>query len=769
MTNKKEKLKAEFKDLNFLLSPQDQIIKADNVFGLGLSRYIPATNTIQILGYSSNPMKSNENIIFLPPFFHPTFSHEMAHYQLTMGSRLGQSIRKINLILDGLCLLIIKKMINKHKRIWIPFNLYFEYEKKDRNIEKLIRYTLRLDAFENSLISGQQISQELFAYSIVGFLTSLIDSVFMHKIRKKEVLINIKKTWSLFYSSEAVEKINEINLKLESFFAKKGINIEKIEDKEIEEIFSNLENIFGEDSGDVESILKFYELLYYFSNRNSRYKEFSIILEKFEKDYNKKTTREYKNAFKSHMEAVRILNKWNQLNISDLAKNALILVSIFCAYSPPLDPKKITNSLQPPRLKKIDEILEKIIEDLNKKDFLNLDINKILSTINNIYRKINSIGLNDLRKTPLFHIFGTPQWFNELINSLNLKRKEKSFIKNMLTTYFLVDISQLPRRTLPRERILEMIPITYKLIIKLMFKMKNQIKQFDWGNKLFSILEKVSCDNSKTIFKLTEIFQNIFFTHPFQIIENFSQNKIITPPFILYINPNQQKTILYSNNNFDHFGKLNIYRHIIGSIKELCLRGFTYSVICPLSCLPESEPICKKEFGKCWFYKIFKANPKKGHLLICAGKEGANFIRIQHKNYSKVWSSNFKIESIKGNINIDKLLSERSPIKVIWLKKAKKLNFLLSKNGQDKREISKDEYDGDIEDVLKYYEKKGEKLSHILDPIIKTIFFPIYLPFLIDQKIHNLLLKHKLKGDQKKILETKNSIENIFQLISQVQ
>ncbi|MFW6130884.1 MAG: hypothetical protein ACOC56_06820 [Atribacterota bacterium] len=767
----------KIKKANFFLSPYEPTIRDETIFGLGPSRFVPSSNTVQITTYSSNPSEIllNDAFAFLP--VNSTFCHEMGHYQLTTSSRLGSIIKDLNIILDGLCLIVIKRMIKRHGKIWIPFSRYLNFKNKDKNISQLINNASSLEAFITTLISNWQITQELFAYSWTGFLTTLWNSLWTRMIGEE----NRTKIFSTIASlglDDDYKKITEINEKLRGYFIKKDIQFDEIGQEEIEELFENIHEIFGEEADLVEAYLKLYESLL-FVHRDEKTREgLDKTLERFLEKYKKETDIKFEKGYSQHVEALKIFKNISIGTFSDFLIIMAGLTGISYFYTPVIKPELIKHSLEKEKVKEMDQLSVNTIEQLLKGGINLSDPNSINSFISRLHEEINSIKIDEINKIPLFNIFGTRKWFFRLISNLDLNNKEKKFVKRMLIGNRAIDQNKnfLP----PYESLLSLTPISLRLLIRIIFRIRKLLTRWKWAKSIFEFLEKLHIKKASILFRFFEIYQDAFLSPPFSmILEQKDKGKgFAKPPFAVYFD--KKNTILYSDKDFSEpMGKLSIYKHIIGNLKELCLKGRHNTIICPISYLKGSDNLCTNDIGNCWISKLLKMSPKKGNLLICCRDGKAAFLRLYKRANDPVLVSKFRIDDREAERKRKRGTPTKDVIDQIWKPQLDRINNFSKKEKGYRKESDKiaeeKKYDGKLDDISyeNYFKRRMERKGFIfIDSIfksIKVLLFPLYFPIKMDIGFHKLILKRKNKKIRMSIDKTEKELKETLELISQIE
>ncbi len=766
-----EKRNLDIKRTNFFLSPYDSIIKDEGIFGLGQSSFIPSTNTIRVLGYSSNPNEVliNNAIMFLP--INPTFSHEMGHYQLTSCSRLGMIIKDINAVLQALCLTIIKRMIKKHKKIWIPFSKYLNFHKKDKKIEKLISNILNLYDFENKLIDNWQISQELFAYSWAGLLSTFLFSIWGSVLgpREKQALLMTLESFGLHGD---YKKMTEINEKLRNYFLKSGVNQEEIGEKEIRKMFEDLPNIFDEETQLIEAFLKVEETYKGIVRDGKSHEAISRSFDEFLEEYKKKADPEFEKGFNQHIKALELFRKFSKGNKSDFFKIMGVLFVISTFYAPIIDPKLIKNSSDTGKIKKIEDIAENYLKKIISDDKYFSDPKSLLTLIPELYEEINSIKLEEIHKVPISRVLGTRKWFNCIIANLDVNRNERKFLRSLIISNKAIDKHNLMFST--SESIMSLSPVTLRVFIRILFKFKKKLKKKEFARSVFGFLEKLHINDTDTLFKLVNIYQDIFASPLFKMFksENDVPEIYAKPSFSFFFDG---KTIsLYSSKDLrTSIGKLSIYRHIVGNIKELCLKEKYSPTLCPI-CHIRGDYL-KKEIDNCWIYKLLRISPEKNNLLICCKKGKAKFYTIQRESENPDQISEFKMNDRSEEMRKTETPAKEDVIQTIWEHEAKKINELFKGRPIRRSSIEGTEYDGTIEDLYEYHQRRIIRfLRKFIFPIMRILLLPFEILFRIigliissDIKIHQKISKIKLKTAKSNVVKTQRNISDLIRLIEE--
>jgi hypothetical protein len=270
----------------------------------------------------------------------------------------------------------------------------------------------------------------------------------------------------------------------------------------------------------------------------------------------------------------------------------------------------------------------------------------------------------------------------------------------------------------------------------------------------FEILEKLHICNAKTLFNLLKIYQDVYFLS-LPII----QNPLIKPSFAMYMD--KEGIILYSNKDFStDLGKSAIYRHIIGNLKEICLKGSVpQTLLCPISYIKGSETLCKEGITKCWLHKLLRMSAKPGNSLICCKDGKANFV-MTYEKANDFSSCTIKIDDRAAERRRKEIKPKTDIIQKIFEVQGKKLK---------KEPIQDDKYDGEIKDLYIYRNRNRQrKIREIISFLSK--FFSIFLiPYKLGLKIYRTILGYKLKRSwesvKKAVKNTEKDIADIMRLV----
>jgi hypothetical protein len=752
----------EIKEVNIFLSPHEPILKDEGIFGLGRSSFDPATNTIKVGRYSSNPIEALVKNDLLALSISTAFSHEIGHYCLTSGSRLGIVIKNLNVVLDGICLSIIKRMVKRHQKIWIPFSRYLEFPGREESIERLIRVMFRLDQLENKLVDDYKVTQELFAYCWTGLSSTFPKALFSTMIGEERIDALLKYMTSLGLVSN-YEKMNEINEKIRQFFLERGIRTEQIGEKEIAELFENLGEIFGSEREMVEGVLNLAELIrrMYISEKDF---DMNLLMRKVLEEYRGEADKDYEKSYYQHIEALKIFRSYSKDPLGDMVKIVISLLGASCLFAPVVDPNFIKED-KPIETKSMDELTRSLMEEISSRWVDLSDPNSMISFMTAIQEKTGSIKIRDMDTVHLSSILGSRQWFSKLIANSGLSRKERKFVKRLMNSYRVIDLPD--KALVESERLISLLPTSLKLMLRMIFRFKNKLKKLRLVKRvavpIFETLEKLDIRNAKTLLNLVDIYQDILFSPPVTMLIEINRRKegeVIKPSFAVYVD--QKVLTLYSNKDFStEFGKLAIYRHIIGNLKEVCLKGSGPQTLCPIAYLKGNESLCDKGTGECWLYKLMRLSTKSGELIICCKDGKASFVRTYERTCDPGVVLTFKIDDRDAQRKREKVSWERDMLDKIWKLRSDLFIRPYKKEGKQSKE-----YDGEVRDL---YEHSSRRMQRIVSKIMPLVFgalwyviFALLIPFLLDYKIHKAVSKYKLKRVIKAGRETEKHITEIL-------
>lgn len=758
----------EIKEANIFLSPHDAILRGEGVFGLGESNFNPQTNTVTVIRYSSNPIELLATDNFMLLSLCTTFSHEIGHYCLTMGSRIGIVIKDINVVLDGMCLAIIKRMLKKHGRVWIPFRQYLDFPRKDLRIEKLIKNMLRLDDLENALVDNYQITQELFAYSWSGLISTFSKAMCagLFGSENRDALLKSMASFGMMQDSE---RMNEINQKIRQFFFKRGIDPGEVGEEEAKMVLENLDEIFGSDKDIVEGVLRWVESIQglYVNPEGRPYDHMTRLMDSILAEYRLEVDKEYERSCKQHIEALTIFRDYSTEQRGEMLKIIGSLLGISCLFAPVVDPLFIKKG-RSAKIRSMDQSTRGLIRKLGRDEVGFGDLDSIMKWITAFQNETQSVSLRDMSKVPLSSILGTREWFSELLANLDLTRIERRFVRRLLVSNKVVDLNEKP--LLACESLASLIPPSFRIVIRLAFLLKDRLKRMKllrlWTEPLFEGLKKLHIDSGRTLFNLLEVYRDVPFSSPLFALLGEGDKKegvFLKPSLAVHID--HELLTFYTNKDFSSAaGRLTVYRHILGNLKELCLKGKAPQTVCPISYLQAAEGLCGGEIKECWLRKMLGMAGASGHMLICCREGKANFFRMYSKSESPDPVLRFKIDDRDAQKRREKFDFERDMLNKIWLPQAERLKSLWKE--QPKPQVH---YDGQISDLYSYRKRKLEIASkRIVPPLLRALwktFTFLLFPFKLDYRIHKAVLRYRLRKTRMECRKTQRQIRDIMSWI----
>ncbi|MGD2091865.1 MAG: hypothetical protein PVH61_37175 [Candidatus Aminicenantes bacterium] len=755
-TRTKEK-KLEVKEKHFFYSSTKEQIKDERIFGLGESHFDPSTGTVRVYSYSLNSpeLLASDNLFFIE--YDSTFGHEMGHYQLTTNTRFGNTIKEIGVLLDGLCLIIIRRMLLRHKRIWIPFKDYAEFKNRDEEIEKLIMKMQQLKRFQSHLIGTWQISQELYAYSWAGWMSNMADSMIgaMFQAGNKEKILSIMKSFDI-----DPERKTTINEKLREYFSNKEINLENLEEHHIKQLYEDLPSLFGDESDLVELFLNIDKKMapIYYNRKEDKFKDIEEVLFESLDRYRNEVDEKFKGGYDRHVEALRIFNDYSRGNPSTFVKIIMFIGFVSNLYAPAIPPESVLSSSDPANLESFNKITIDLLGKILKNENPYLDFMAIISTLPEFIDKTNSVKIEEIKNTDLSTVLGTKQWFHSLILSLGLDRGQRKFIQKLLITY--KDAYNHYRGLSSTGTFLSFLPLSMRLLLRFFFKSKKIRKKFAAIEGMSALFESMGIKDAKTFFRTIELYGDMLLSGPFGM-GSTKEKDMLKPPFAVFFD--EEDSILYSNKSFSSPpGRLFMYKHLIGNVKELCLGigNKEFSILCPAGYVEDRKFLCEGGVGNCWIYNLLEKSSEGKGVLICCKDGRANLLR-NRKDEKLVYESAFRLLDKEAEKKRQEISPQEDVIKKIWKPQADRLNTASEADKTRKKSVEP-EYDGNIEDLDNYLVKKMQKF---LKPIMVPFLIIIRLPIDLDFWITGLLNKFREKKIKSCGRKTERGILDFIKLI----
>lgn len=618
-------MKLEISELDFRKSLHESITKNECLLGLGGNFYDPTTKTLAVFAYS----KDIESVLSDPKlwFANRTLCHEIGHYILSTYTRFGRLIRDMNAIQNGLTFLIINRMLNEHKTLWIPFNKYLDFNKKHDKTVKLISDLHQINRLGTELVKEWKTAQELFAYSWSG----LFNLTTRNALSALFSLDSEDKFNSIFLSANTVsdfseERIHQIISKIDPYLRAKysitwdQISLEKL-DPIVKDLKENAVDIFGSEDRDVieflDAVVTFKVLPSADSKPRSTFEYKKEIIDNFRKHVDP----QFEQGAEEHRRALEVFKDCLGNNPLESMNNVLVLIAISsCLFAPRILPEevlKINESNRYPRfndfVKELPKFTKGEVGELFDSEFLN-------SVVPTIQSLTGSVTLQELHACKGFEILGTDEWNLRLIAKMRLQRKEKKFLRQILELNKYLDIDK--NSVIPLK-----IHWPSRLLLRFAFRIRGLLSRISFFGKIRGLLQEFNIGSYKDSLRFISTYKDLL-SLLYVFIQKFGETELVDIPLMVTLDGESFKMYL-EKKLLSNRSRMSLLQHLEGSFRDICIhmsKGFQGKMVfCPYALFEDSRAKFCEERPECWFYKFLRSFPSETLTLICPRNRCALF------------------------------------------------------------------------------------------------------------------------------------------------
>ena len=657
----------EVNELDIVKTLHESIITNESLFGLGRNFYDPTTNTLSVFAHS----RDTEALLSIPQFWFAsrTLCHEVGHYILSAYTRFGRVIRDITAIQNGLTFLIIKRMLKEHRKLWIPFDEYFDFDKKHATTVKLIINLHHINRLGTVLIKEWQTAQELFAYSWSG----------LFNLTTRNALSNLFPTESedgfvnIFLSAKSIfnlgeERVQQIISKIDHYLqAKYSMTWNQISREKrrpiINDLMQNVAAIFGTEDKDAMEFLTASEGFTLSAPAYSQYRTTFQYSKETMDSFRNHVDHQFEQGEEQHRQALRVFRQCFGENPFESMKNVLLWVAISSSvFAPRILPEEVLDGPEGfPQVERFNGFIQelptftkgKIVEIFNHEFFD--------STLLNIQSLTGSVTLQDLHRYKSHEILGTDEWNFRLITQMQLRRRERRFLRQILELNKCLDLEKIS--VFPLK-----IHWPFRVLLRFAFIFKGLLLRISVLRNAFGFMAQLNIKSYRHSKAFISVYKDLL-SLPYIMVRKFAESALVDIPLMTTINA-ESFNIYFDKQLLMNSSRMALFRHLEGHLRDLCIHlgkgSKTHFFFCPFSVYESrTDTICEK-IPNCWLFKLLARIGGETVTLICSRDGAAHFSTPLSTNERQIIdlklvlkdNCNFNGEEIQDTPKPEKSLSE---------------------------------------------------------------------------------------------------------------
>lgn len=602
----------------------DQTIGGGSIFGWDQNTYDAGSDLVTLRFLFSACDIPYKDLPLIQWIFSTMQAHELGHYILVSSTRLGITLRKISILLDGLVPIVAEKMLTQTGKIWIPLEKYLEQESHSSRIAGLVNAVYILESLRQKLIESWRITHELFALcSSISLETIKKIGLYPYGASEKEAIW----TLSVISNPSRIDKvINRISKALGKYPLFESTKIETID---WELLYHTAELIFSENEKkealDVLNATRtiFSRMMKTNNSKISQDKE-SVFPDTYHAIANT-----FARGKSEHQTALTFFQRFAN-GTKDMSKIMAIINILSNLYAPILPPRKLLQDKECiAKLPKMDQILDSALSRFMPRRVVDIisDTERFADEISWIQQLMGVVTLKDLGNTQISHILGSPEWFEELFNELQLNRRQKNILKGLLagsqieSDKYLRIISTQGRRTIPR-----IVQPLFSLLWAIRRLVAPHSSRFD---KIYQGLETLSLTNFRSLENVISLYFPLLILPQFTGVHRWSQ------PTISTCYNSDSLVIAFGANQNSLQVKHAMLRSVLDILRQMLVKPLngTPIVLCPLGLTKDNSDFCHKQQACCAIKGLIPLF-KNGGLIVCCKEEMAKLLRSEGNSKS---------------------------------------------------------------------------------------------------------------------------------------
>jgi hypothetical protein len=590
-------------------------IKGDMLFGLGLSCYDPQNHLAVIGALSEDELQDCTRPAFQQLTTSRTTAHEMGHCVLSSCSRTGRMLRDLGALQQGLCLVILKRMLKVHGRVWSPLSTYFDQDQRNPQIEKLIRATLRLDILAQEITSGWKVCQELFACIWTVQIAGTLEFGIAYATgRSGSELQRRLHTVSLLYDKSTIDEFERF---LKSHVPREETKPGSRDLGHYVQIFCSLLQEARADpkiSANCVALLEYMIDLMTSDKNNDRLTlaDISMQIANDVQAHFNKGEREHIEAFQIYLQSIG--GSGNMLE----ALAGLALASTI--FTPRLSVDRFLDDSRKLTVGRIDAAISFLASHPFIRNLDSLSPEDIAREVELLQQMMGSVRLSSLHRVPQEQIIGTIDWTGRLLRRLGLRRGERNLIYDLMEAYCAVSWD---KDRVAEERLRRFLPWWIHPLGRLAFALQRVLKKHSENARfIFGLFRAAGIRNWDGLWNFYELYHDVL-----GVLVTALDSQRLGPLVQLGMGPSRA-TMLLNQPAQSAASRLCFYRHVWGSLTDSLLRGRTATPIACVGCHVESRGLLGTATPKdCLVGRLFQCLAHDDNLLICCTGDKARFLR----------------------------------------------------------------------------------------------------------------------------------------------
>lgn len=598
-------------------------LSGGSVFGWGRNTYDPESGVITLRFLFSDRDAQYHKLPMEVWLFSTVHTHEIAHHILSSSTRVGITLRQICALLDGLVLLIAKKMLRQTGKLWIPLKKYLDQETSDPALSRWVRAVYSLEFLRHKLIENWHITNELFALCVSAGLgvwkLSLLDALELSEEEAAWIL-------SIVSDESTVDRVIE---KLSVAVGRRPLfEMSEVPGPvEWEELVKVAENIFsGAERTEAIAVLRTAQFLIgrYFKDSDRR-PDTDIDMKSAFRAFIREVTTSFEKGKKEYQIAHALFQRFDHTP-ENIAKMAVVIGIVSNLYAPIVCPSKL---IQPKEciaeVQGIDQVLGSALEQLMDKPIGEMlgNIKQVSNEICSIQEMLGSVALGSLNNIHAGHVLASPEWFEELYKELHLNHKQKSTLKGLVAGSQIESEELLSVLSVYGGKI---IPKVMKPLFHLFWACKGWARnRFPPAAKVYEELESTGLTNFRALENAVSLY------YPF--VASFVSLDVShwhLPSISVCYDPKGAIVIMLGAKKEGLGVRYAAMRSVLSALRNVLFNPLEERpvVLCTLGVAGASPSFCSKHGVTCTMRRLAPLF-MRGSLFVCCKKNPAKFLRLE--------------------------------------------------------------------------------------------------------------------------------------------
>jgi len=585
-------LRTELKNLSVLDTNFRDSFRGGNVFGLGPSRYSPGSRTATVKVYTAGTTRELPPMVdFTLPGSSPTLTHEFGHSVLTDYTMAGMALERVEALKKGLCLVIVRKMLEHHGRVWIPLTRYSPQPGPNPHISRLIRALDNLADLEKRLFDGWKVNQETFAFAFMIFFCGAFESI-MQGLFHTDDRVEMARMWGVLALLADDDLVAHVAERLQVYCTEKDIDWSKLDRKTLLKLAQDADKIFSENSETKAIFLGWLEATSRFQNEEEPGK---CTEEELFRRVQKEIAGQYSSSGNEHLQALNTL-----LSCGD-SSPARFLIPVAVAamfFTPKVSPASLLegnrSAVSFGSIDQATEMVKALLDDSSTDATLAgvpfaapLDCQKarvldLLRSVIRIQRELNWVTFRD-RKVQDREICGTEDWLQEVVRLAATRRRDRKLLARLTDGLVSPEILHVD---LSLSRVADTLCL---LPIRILFRPGLFIagrlrRRFRGLDVCLSVLDELGMTSARSIGRLLRRYGNGMTS--LGLIEDFSslgrmqgRERLARPPAICRDGTGLRLVLPGNGLKFLARGYSN---YLLSEFSDICVDGKrNYTLVCP--------------------------------------------------------------------------------------------------------------------------------------------------------------------------------------------